>query len=715
YFSEDGGRTFKTERGEKIHGDYHAFWIDPANPDHMLAGTDGGIHVTYDRARTWDFVNTIALAQFYEIHFDMRQPYWVCGGLQDNGSWCGPSRTFFQQGIGNEDWYRVGGGDGFYTAIDPTDANVVYVESQDGNVARFDLRTNERRIIRPEPADAKERLRFNWSSPILISPHDAKTVYYGGNRLFGSKDRGDNWTLVTPDLTTGVERDSLTIFGKQARDMLSRNDGVVHWGTITTIAESAQKAGVLWVGTDDGRVQVSKDGGASWTDVAPRVAGVPKGTYVSRIEASRTGEGAAYVAFDGHRGDDFKPYLFRTEDYGQTWRSVASDLPAGGPVNVVRELPTDSNVLLAGTEFGLWASPDRGAHWRRVKGGLPTVPVDDIRIHPRDQDLIVGTHGRGVYILDDATSVLKLDEGKEAELHLYEPRTAVQYRIYGHKANTGHKTFLAPNPPDGALLTYRLKTKPGEKDEVKIVVKDAAGATVRELKGSKNAGLNRANWDLRHEPPVKPEPGGGGGGGGFGPPRGPLVPPGAYTVTVSLGSQTASRPLTVAEDPRLETAAADRQAWYDAVRAAAKQWTRADALNKSLESLQKQASGLQDSWKKDDAKLPDAVTAAVKALVEKVEPLARRVNRQTPLGFAGAPLSADPDPLLPRARGAYFAASAITAPPTAQQREAFARVTKELDEVTAAVNELVEKEVPALNRLLLDNGIGRLDQGKAVR
>ncbi len=715
YYSEDGGRTFKTDRGEKIHGDYHAFWIDPANPDHMLAGSDGGIHVTRDRARTWDYVNTIALAQFYEIHYDMRQPYWVCGGLQDNGSWCGPSRNFYQQGIGNEDWYRVGGGDGFYTAVDPSDHNVVYVESQDGNVARFDLRTNERRVIRPEPPDAKERYRFNWNSPILISPHDPKTIYYGGNRLFGSKDRGDSWTLVTPDLTNAAERDSLLIFGKPAKDRLSRNDGVVHWGTITSVAESPLKAGVLWVGTDDGRVQVSKDAGATWTDVAPRLPGVPKGTYVSRVEASRAGEGAAYVALDGHRGDDFKPYLFRTEDFGQTWRSVASNLPTGGTVNVVRELPADANVLLAGTEFGLWASADRGGRWRRVRAGLPTVPVDDIRIHPRDQDLIVGTHGRGVFILDDATSVLKLDEGRDADLHLFEPRTATQYRLYGHKGNTGHKAFLGPNPPDGATLTYRLKAKPAEKDEVKIVVKDAAGETVRELKGPKEAGLNRATWDLRHEPPVKPEPGGGGGGGGFGPPRGPLVPPGTYKVTVSVGAHSASRPLTVQEDPRLTTSAGDRQAWYDAVRAAARQWTRADALNKSLESLQKQATALQDAWKKDDAKPADAVSAAVKALADKVEPLAKRVSRQTPLGFAGAPLAVDPDPLLARARGAYFAASAITAPPTAQQRESFARLVRDLDELTTAVNELVEKEVPALNRLLLDNGIGRVDQGKAIR
>src|SRR5574341_2285249 len=336
YFSEDGGKTFRTDLVQKIHGDYHALWIVPADSSHMLAGTDGGIHISHDRGRTWDYVNTLPLAQVYEVHFDMRRPYWVCGGLQDNGSWCGPSRSAWQQGIANEDWFRVGGGDGFFTVVDPSDHNVVYVESQDGNVRRFDLRTNESRLIRPEPP-AGEKYRFNWNSPILISPHDPRTVYYGGNRLFGSKDRGETWTVVTADLTGNPKRDEMPIFGKTAKDFLSRNDGVVHFGTITTVAESPLKAGVLWVGTDDGHLQVSRDGGASWTDVAARVSGVPRGTYVSRVEASRTGEGAAYVAFDGHRGDDYRPYLFATSDFGQTWRSVSAGLPEGFTISVVRE------------------------------------------------------------------------------------------------------------------------------------------------------------------------------------------------------------------------------------------------------------------------------------------------------------------------------------------------------------------------------------------
>ena len=332
FTSEDGGRTFKTDVVDKIHGDYHAMWINPANSDHMLVGSDGGIHLSYDRGRSWDFVNTVPLAQFYEVALDNQRPYHVYGGLQDNGSWSAPSRTLYRQGIANDEWVRVGGGDGFYTVPDPTDADIVYVETQDGNLQRLHRASGQRRLIRPEPKDSGERYRFNWNSPVLVSPHDAKTIYYGGNRLFGSRDRGDSWTIASPDLTSSdnVKRDATLIFGKTAKELLSRNDGVVHVGTITTIAESPLKPGVLWAGTDDGNLHVSRDGGASFTSVAARVPGVPKGTYVSRVEASRSGEGAAYVAFDGHRANDFAAYLFFTADYGQTWKSVAANLPAGG-------------------------------------------------------------------------------------------------------------------------------------------------------------------------------------------------------------------------------------------------------------------------------------------------------------------------------------------------------------------------------------------------
>jgi len=708
FLSEDGGKTFRQDVGQKIHGDYHALWIDPADSNHLLAGSDGGVHITYDRARTWDYVNTVPLAQLYEISFDMQRPYRVCGGLQDNGSWCGPSRTLFQQGISNEDWSRVGGGDGFYNVIDPSEPDIVYTESQDGNLSRFDARTNERRSIRPEPPEG-ERYRFNWNSPIVVSRYDTDTVYYGGNRFFASRDRGESWTVVSPDLTAGAERDKMSIFGRTAKDMLSRNDGVVHFGTITTLAESPVKAGVVWAGTDDGNVQVSRDGGATWTRLK-LPAGVPAGTYVGRVEPSRAGEGAAFVAFDGHRADDYTPYLFRTDDFGQTWHALAGDLPKGQVVHVVREHPKNPRLLFVGTEFGLFASWNGGGSWTRLRGKLPTVPVFDLQVHPRDNDLIVATHGRGVYILDDLGALAQADPAAaDADLRVFEVEPATAYRVYGHKGNTGHKFMAGANPPEGATITYVLKAKPGEKEDVKITITDAAGALVREIKGPKEKGLNQASWDLRLEPPVPPPPPSG-GESFFGPPRGPLVAPGTYTAKVTLGSASGTRPIVVEEDPRITIGASERKEWEQASRQAAKLWGRAEAANRSVTALKKQLADVQESQKS----APEDVKASIKTLVDTVDGLARQINRQEPLGFAGAPLAEDPDPLMPRARTLYLAISGITAAPTAPQRQSLSRVQKQVDETVAAVNAVVEKNVPELNRLLGERGVGRIDGGKPI-
>jgi photosystem II stability/assembly factor-like uncharacterized protein len=708
YFSEDGGKTFKTDRIEKIHGDYHALWIDPANSDHLLIGSDGGIHVSWDGGRSMDFINTVALAQFYEVAYDMRTPYTVCGGLQDNGSWCGPSRTAHDQGIANEDWFRVGGGDGFFTVIDPVDPDTIYVESQDGNVQRFDRRTNERRVIRPEPP-AGEKYRFNWNSPIVLSPHDPKTVYYGGNRLFGSSDRGDTWTLVTPDLTGAQARDELPIFGKTSKEFLSRNDGVVHWGTITAIAESPVQRGVLWVGTDDGNLQLSRDGGASWTNLSAKVKGVPKGTYVSRIEASRTGASTAYVAFDGHRGDDFTPYLFRTSDFGQTWQSLSAGLPPAGTVSVMREHPSKTDVLLAGTERGLFVSWDRGAGWSRVRANLPTMPVDDIQVHPRDNDLILASHGRGIWILDDMMPLLA-PPAVTAPVEVLPIRPAAQLRIYSHKANTGHKAFLGPNPPDGALITYALKAAPAEKERVKITVTDAAGAVVRALEEPGKAGLNRTNWDLRYEPPVPPDPE---ATSFFGRSRGPLVMPGPYTVKVAVGEASAQQSVEVREDPRVVVGAEERAAWTAACRDAAALFSRADAANKRTTALKKQLEEQKATLGKDDKASPELRTA-VGDLLDRVTELGKKLTRSRPMGFAGASLADEPDPLVGRTRGLYSALSSMTAAPTPQQRDLVTRLTSEVDEVVKTVNALIETEAPALNKQMFEAGYGRLDPGKPV-
>src|ERR1044072_5764369 len=325
--SEDGGKTFVTNIVTRIHGDYHGLWIDPANSNHVLAGSDGGIHQSYDRGRTWDHINTIPLGQFYAISLDNQKPYMVYGGLQDNGSWAGPSGPLNADGISNDDWFRTGGGDGFYSVVDPTDSNIIYVESQNGAVARLELRTGERRSIRAEPPVGEKDYRFDWNTPIVISPHNNRTIYLGGNRVFRSTDRGDSWTR-SEDLTNNEDRDRIPIMGVLPdKDMLSRDDGVETFGQIVTLVESPMKEGLLYAGTDDGNLQVSRDSGKTWKNITGKVGGVPKKTYVSRVVASRFAEGTVFVTFDGHRGDDYNPYVFMSTDYGESWKSIKGNLP----------------------------------------------------------------------------------------------------------------------------------------------------------------------------------------------------------------------------------------------------------------------------------------------------------------------------------------------------------------------------------------------------
>jgi hypothetical protein len=701
---------------QKIHGDFHALWIDPGDSNHVLAGSDGGIHVSHDGGRTWDFVNTLALGQFYEVGYDLRLPYMVCGGLQDNGSWCGPSRTWYSQGITNEDWYRVGGGDGFFVKPDPSDPNIVYEEAQDGNIGRRELRTNELRAIRPRPKEGEPPYRFNWSTPLVISAHDPKTIYYGGNFLFKSTDRGDTWTKLGGDLTTGVDRNSLPILGKpSAQDTLSRNDGVQWYPTITTVSESPLSSSVLWAGTDDGNLHVTRDAGQSWKNVAGNAPGVPKGTYVSRVVASKYAEGTAYAAFDGHRSDDFRVYLFKTTDYGEHWQAISNGLrDDNGTLHVVREHPRNANMLFAGTEYGAYFSLDGGGHWHALKMNLPTAPVDDIQIQPVENDLILGTHGRSIWILDDLTPLEQLDDKILAsDLYLFPARRAVAWRMYRNKGDTGHKFFEGPNPPYGALVTYYLKSKPGEKDKVKITVLDSGGKTARELDGEKNAGINRINWDLRYATPVEltqeqreaQEQGYFGGAA-----RGPLVEPGEYTVKISVGSHEATATVKVEEDPRIEVGSADRAARHDALMQLYEMSKTADEGKKTITGLEDSLKAAREGWKKEGApKIPDDIQKQAEELAKAAEALhGKFVPPTTPTGFAGAPLTYTPPPLPQRVGRLMFEIEGYTAAPTTQQKEELAAVTELLPETMAAVKKLVDVDLANLNKALNDAGVPRI-------
>ena len=559
----DGGKTWRRVAGVG-HSDHHAIWINPRNNQHILLGNDGGLDISYDQGDSWEALALMPLGQFYAISADMRNPYYVCGGLQDNGSWCGPSAVRSNVGIMNHDWYRVGGGDGFYTAQDPTDWTVVYSESQDGNTNRSDLRRGTSQSIRPRPAGGVGRgggpgfdpsqltpqqqaaiaqaargnvvppvpagtnFRFFWNTPFILSPHNPRTVYLGGERLFRSYDQGNTWT-ASPDLTRNIGRNDRPIMGVDGKaPMASKHDGAASYSNITTISESHVVPGVLWVGTNDGNVQVSRDGGATWKNVIEKMPGAPKEGHVSRVEASHFDAGVAYVTIDNHRFDDHKAYVYRTADFGETWTSIAGNLPEGN-VNVIREDPKNRNLLYLGTEYAFYISLNGGKEWKEFMNGLPYVRVDDVIVHPRDNDLILGTHGRSIWIMDDITPLQQLSEQvMTAENHVFDVRPAVAFinDIRKSVSVEGAKNYRSENPERGTSITYLLKS--AAPADVRITVSDVTGREVRSIAGRREAGLHRVQWNLAAGPPA---------GGRRGGPAGQTTNPATAAPPATAGQQ----------------------------------------------------------------------------------------------------------------------------------------------------------------------------------
>lgn len=717
YNSDDGGKTWVSNVVQRIHGDFHALWINPANSNHVLAGSDGGLHVSYDRGRTWDFINTIPLGQFYEISLDNQKPFWVYGGLQDNGSWSGPSGTLNSEGITNDDWYRTGGGDGFYSVVDPTDPSVVYVESQNGSVSRLELKTGERKSIKPESRPGEKRYRFDWNSPIFISPYNNRTIYFAGNRVFKSLDRGNTWTW-SDDLTKDQDREKLPIMGVLPdKNMLSRHDGVETFGGVVTFAESPIKEGLLYAGTDDGNLQISRDGNRTWKNITANVPGIPKNTYVNRVVPSRYAEGTAYLTLDGHRADDYSTYVFVTDNYGESWKSIKGNLPAGVTARVIREHPRNQNLLFLGTEFGAYVSFDRGAHWTRLQGNLPMVRVDDIQIHPRDNALVLGTHGRSVWVLDDLSPLERAaDRILASDIHLFEVAPATHFRLYNRKGNIGHKWYTAPNPPYGAVINYYLKDKP--KDDVKITITDSAGVVVRDLRGPKEAGLSRVVWDLRRNSPAPPPEGaaagGGGGGGFFGQSRGPRMLPGTYTIKIAAAEKTASGTVVVQEDPRIQIVEADRGKLSDAIMRVYALQKSADGARKTMRSLSAQITALQTSLK-DTPDVPKPTTDSIQKLADRLNDIQKKlITPPDTTGNAGPALPDEPRPLLGLINGVAGGLDSYTAAPTADEMVRIDDLAKQLNELITELNRFVETDVANLNKQLREGGLQFLNPGKPV-
>ncbi len=714
--SKDGGKTWE-RIARNMHGDHQSFWIDPTNPDRLIDGNDGGFHFSYDGGDTWEFNNRVPLAQFYQITADMRDPYTVCGGLQDNDSWCGPSRTLNVTGPLLNDWREsIGPGDGMYVQIDPTDPDVLYANSQGGNLFKVDRRTGEARSIQPYPvsrggaAAGDHPYRFNWNSPIHMSPHDPGTVYFGGNVLFRTRDGGQSWEEISPDLTS-ADPDKLTSSGGE---ITPDNTTAETHATIYTIAESPVTRGVIWVGTDDGNLQVTQDGGASWANVIDNVADLPDAAWVSRVEASRVVAGRAYVAFDRHRDDDMRPWVFRTEDFGESWVNITGDLPAVGYVHVVREDPRNSDLVYVGTELGTFASWARGGRWLDLRLGLPRVAVRDIFIHPRDNDLIIGTHGRGVFVLDDIAALQELDPTNATAAQLFTPRTATRYEPWASRFrfDLGDALFVGENPEYGAVFSYFLPPTNSASDSadvtadsVSVVILDSSGDTVRTLRSERKEGITRTAWDLREEGAPRPEDS---DAYRFSPSP-PRVLPGEYRVVLEMENGAATTPradglVRVVLDPRIDWSP-DLGAQQRALRTLYAAGQRGAHAVRELDRVQKQLTALGTRLGELTEEHPGrALVPAVDSLGARADSLRESLARddnQRPSSEA----------VLSRIQSLYGQIARATHPPTAAQAEWAGTFVRELDAALQLVNRVLDGEVRALNRRIQEAGVPAIGPG----
>ena len=671
--SDDGGKSFRQLEGtarRAIHGDYHALWIHPHDPRFLIVGEDGGIALSNDHGKSFRFVSTLPLAQFYHVAYDFELPYNLYGGLQDNGSWRGPSNVWQQGGIRSHLWRNVGGGDGFDVQPDAKDANIGYSMSQGGFLTRYNLRSGEEKNIKPAPPAGVE-LRFNWNAGFAIDPFDPATIYYGSQFLHRSKDRGDSWETVSPDLTSNnPEWQKASESGGLTPDVTAAENHC----SILTIAPSPKARGVIWVGTDDGRLQVTKDGGATWASVEKALPRVPANTWIPHIEASKFDPAEAFVVLDNHRRSDWNVYAYRTRDYGKTWTSLAtSDLR--GYALAIEQDHVERNLLFLGTEFGLWFSTNGGTDWTPLQGGLPTASVMDLAVHPRDNDLIIATHGRGLYVLDDITPLRKLSaEVMKAPLHLFPTAPAQQHWM--RPGDTGYGLgageFRGTAREYGALITYVLNApglplpdaekertrkekerqekpnkdmatpatadagkgsgrKRGDKPEATIEIADVTGKVIRSFQAPATQGVNRAAWDLTRDT-FKRSPRGD-------EPRpfersGPEMAPGTYSVTVKYGAESAKGTLTVLPDPEATNSPEDWQKRAEAIERTGALNDRAVDLMVKIQrtraDIELVAKKVQDAAKdrgeKDEKKLAeDPLLKAGEALKEGLGKLENRL------------------------------------------------------------------------------------------
>lgn len=673
--SNDNGKTWETlVPFRSVHPDHHAMWINPKDPTHLIIGNDGGVAISQDRGATWRFVGNLPFGQFYHINVDMDQPYNIYGGMQDNGSWRGPSQIWENAGVRNQHWEEVGFGDGFDTSPDPEDSMKGYSMSQEGYLLRWNLQTGERKSIRPAGPDDTP-LRFNWNAGFAQDPFDAATIYYGSQFLHKSTDRGETWKIISPDLTSNNKEWQKQL---ESGGLTPDVSGAENYTTIIAIAPSPKQKDVIWVGTDDGRVHVTRDGGKNWESVEKNVKGVPANTWVPQIRASRYDAGSAFVVFDDHRRSNWTPYAYFTSDYGKTWKSIVTKDIRGYCLSIEQD-PVKPDILFLGTEFGLYVTLDDGKKWFRWTAGFPTVSTMDLEIHPRDEDLVIATHGRAAYIIDDIRPLRSLSEATMKEpIHFYQGGDAQQYEVKqtGGERFPGDAEFKGDNRPYGAILTYSLNVeglplpdedkeknrkeaerkkkleeklkgtptpetkgedKPVEGEEPKdkegpqvdIKITDSSGKIIRSFKAPARMGLNRAAWDLKmdafKEPPREETE-------RFREPGGPEVLPGTYGVTIAYKDNEAKGQVKVVGDPRYKISDADRQANFDAIMKAGKVQELATAAiqrlvntQSDIDVIQKKIDSLEKDWKRDN---PDKKDSPYKTLTDTARALKKDLSAQ---------------------------------------------------------------------------------------
>lgn len=711
YASTDGGRNFQ-RISPTTHIDFHALWIDPANPKRMWQGQDGGVAVTYDGA-SWEYVNNFAAGQFYQIFADNALPFYnLSGGLQDNGTWVGPSRNREPAGIMNDDWRMISFGDGFFAIAHPDNPDLFLTESQGGSVVRTDMKNREQQSVVPYiglgGAAENNKFRFNWNAPLILSPHDKNTVFIAGNAVFKSTDFGLSWKQISPDLTTNnPER-----LKEAGGPLFPENTSAEYYCTIISLSESPIQANLLWAGSDDGNLQVTNDGGKSWTNVIKNVPALPADSAVSHIALSRTNASTAYVAFDRHKMNDYKPYIFKTTDGGESFKNISGNLPANAYVHVVTEDPRNTGLLYAGTELGLYASYDGGATWIELNmKNLPRVAVHDILVHPRDNDLIIATHGRSVYVFDDATAIQQLNQTVlDSGATLFDVRLAYRYATRMTRYGVGDKIFRGQNPPQGAFITYYLKDKPDPKTPVKLEIVDQAGKLVTEIKGfPREKGVNRAVWGLtydgaRQRRPPTPEQ------LEFGfVPRGPQVLPGTYTVRMTVGDKKMEKTVEVRVDPTVDVTPDQLARQFDLSMKLRDLVSPVNDGLRALDSYRLQVTQIETVGKERLGEIPADAVKALDAYKKRLGEILRGLATDQEDGARGGARFAD------QLNGLYFSVANGNAGPTPAMLELFGILAPQVPGKIAEINRFLNEDTAELNKVLQRSALPIVVAGKEIK